>query len=121
MGHDTLEKLDYNRIETLYKQFKQQFSNYLVNGKTNNFPKETTMMRKAFGLIAVLALLAASAFAQEAPKPPAPPPIKTHLKVGDKAPDFKLTGVDGKVVELKKLKGKSNVVLAFYPKAFTGG
>jgi thioredoxin-dependent peroxiredoxin len=43
------------------------------------------------------------------------------LKVGDKAPDFKLTGVDGKVVELKKLKGKSNVVLAFYPKAFTGG
>ena len=29
--------------------------------------------------------------------------------------------VDGKVVELKKLKGKSNVVLAFYPKAFTGG
>ncbi len=82
------------------------------------------MMKKAFGLMAVLALLAASAFAQEqpsAPKPAAPPPIKTHLKVGDKAPDFKLTGVDGKVVELKKLKGKSNVVLAFYPKAFTGG
>ncbi|MBL8203690.1 MAG: redoxin domain-containing protein [Blastocatellia bacterium] len=79
------------------------------------------MMKKALGLVAVLALLVASAFAQEAPKPPAPPAIKTHLKVGDKAPDFKLTGVDGKVVELKKLKGKSNVVLAFYPKAFTGG
>ncbi len=82
------------------------------------------MMKKAFGLVAVLAVLAVSAFAQEqpaAPKPPAPPAIKTHLKVGDKAPDFKLTGVDGKVVELKDLKGKTNVVLAFYPKAFTGG
>jgi thioredoxin-dependent peroxiredoxin len=43
------------------------------------------------------------------------------LKVGDKAPDFKLTGVDGKEVKLSKLKGKKNVVLAFYPKAFTGG
>lgn len=81
-------------------------------------------MKKAFGLVAGLVLLAASAFAQEqpsVPKPPAPAPIKTHLKVGDKAPDLKLTGVDGKVVELKKLKGKTNVVLAFYPKAFTGG
>lgn len=82
------------------------------------------MMKKVFGLVAVLAVLVTSALAQEqpaAPKPAAPPAIKTHLKVGDKAPDFKLTGVDGKVVELKKLKGKSNVVLAFYPKAFTGG
>lgn len=79
------------------------------------------MIKKAFGLVAVLALLAVSALAQEAPKPAPPAPIKTHLKVGDKAPDLKLTGVDGKVVELKKLKGKSNVVLAFYPKAFTGG
>ncbi len=82
------------------------------------------MMKKAFGLVAVLALLATAAFAQEqpqAPKPAAPPAIKTHLKVGDKAPDLKLVGVDGKTVELKKLKGKSNVVLAFYPKAFTGG
>ena len=82
------------------------------------------MMKKAFGLMAMLVLLATAALAQEqpqAPKPAPPPAIKTHLKVGDKAPDFKLMGVDGKVVELKKLKGKSNVVLAFYPKAFTGG
>lgn len=79
------------------------------------------MMKQVFGLLAVVALLAVSAFAQEAPKPAAPTAIKTHLKVGDKAPDFKLVGVDGKTVELKKLKGKTNVVLAFYPKAFTGG
>lgn len=82
------------------------------------------MLRKALGLIAVLALVSVAAFAQEqpsAPKPPAAPAIKTHLKVGDKAPDFTLMGVDGKEVKLSKLRKKTNVVLAFYPKAFTGG
>lgn len=85
------------------------------------------MTQIALRLVAVLVLLAASAFAQAqpeqpaAPKPPAPPAIKTPLKVGDKAPDFTLVGVDGKTIQLKKLKGKTNVVLAFYPKAFTGG
>ena len=76
------------------------------------------MIKRAIGLSALALLLSTVALAQQ---PQAPPAIKTHLKVGDKAPDLKLTGVDGKVVELKKLKGKSNVVLAFYPKAFTGG
>ena len=84
------------------------------------------MLRKIFGLVAVLTLLTVSAFGQAQPAQPAqpavkPPAIKTHLKVGDKAPDFTLVGVDGKTIQLKKLKGKTNVVLAFYPKAFTGG
>ncbi len=84
------------------------------------------MIRKFFGLVAVLTLLIVSAFGQTQPAQPSqpaakPPVIKTHLKVGDKAPDFTLIGVDGKTVQLKKLKGKTNVVLAFYPKAFTGG
>jgi peroxiredoxin Q/BCP len=43
------------------------------------------------------------------------------LKVGDKAPDFVLRGSDGKDHALKDLKGKSWVVLAWFPKAFTGG
>lgn len=43
------------------------------------------------------------------------------LAVGDAAPDFTLPGTDGKDAELSAFKGKKNVVLAFYPKAFTGG
>ena len=43
-----------------------------------------------------------------------------ELKVGDKAPDFSLQGSDGKTYSLAGLKGKA-VVLAWFPKAFTGG
>jgi hypothetical protein len=51
-----------------------------------------------------------------------PAPLK--LKVGDAAPDFKLQYFDGsnlKDVSLSQYRGKSNVVLAFYIFAFTGG
>jgi hypothetical protein len=46
------------------------------------------------------------------------------LKIGDKAPDFKLHYFDGndlKEVSLSQYRGKKNVVLAFYIFAFTGG
>jgi peroxiredoxin Q/BCP len=43
------------------------------------------------------------------------------LKVGDKAPDFSLVGSDGKTYALADFKGKQAVVLAWFPKAFTGG
>jgi peroxiredoxin len=46
---------------------------------------------------------------------------KTHLKVGDAAPDFKLPSTKGGTVSLSDFKGKSTVVLAFFPAAFTGG
>ncbi len=42
-------------------------------------------------------------------------------KVGDAAPDFSLPGTDGRVYRLADFKGKQGVVLAWYPKAFTGG
>lgn len=44
-----------------------------------------------------------------------------ELKVGDQAPDFTLPATDGKTYTLsKELKGHW-VVLAWFPKAFTGG
>ena len=49
------------------------------------------------------------------------PPPKTHLKEGDMAPDFTLNSTAGGKVTLSELRGKSNVVLAFFPAAFTGG
>ncbi len=44
-----------------------------------------------------------------------------ELKVGDKAPAFSLPGSDGKTHTLAEHKGKRAVVLAWFPKAFTGG
>jgi len=59
--------------------------------------------------------LAANLAAQQAAAP------KTHLKVGDAAPDFTLPSTAGKPVTLSEFRGKKNVVLAFFPAAFTGG
>jgi hypothetical protein len=45
-------------------------------------------------------------------------------KVGDMAPDFKLSYFDGtnsKEVSLSQYRGKKNVVLGFFIFAFTGG
>ena len=43
------------------------------------------------------------------------------LQVGEMAPDFELKGSDGKTYKLSDFKGKKAVVVAWYPKAFTGG
>jgi peroxiredoxin Q/BCP len=45
---------------------------------------------------------------------------KKMLKVGDKAPDFRLRAADGEHVTLSGLRGKP-VVLYFFPKALTSG
>lgn len=44
----------------------------------------------------------------------------THLKVGDKAPEFEAKNQDGKLIKLTDLRGKK-VVLFFYPKDNTPG
>ena len=44
-----------------------------------------------------------------------------ELKAGDAAPEFSLVGSDGKTHKLSDHKGKEAVVLAWFPKAFTGG
>ena len=43
-----------------------------------------------------------------------------ELKPGDPAPDFTLAGSDGQTYRLKDLAGAA-VVIAWFPKAFTGG
>ena len=48
-------------------------------------------------------------------------PPKTHLKVGDTAPEFTLPSTAGGTLSLSAFKGKKPVVLAFFPAAFTGG
>ena len=73
-------------------------------------------MYKRMSLGAVLlTVLGVVALAQQTP------PAKTHLKVGDPAPDFTLRATDGKTYKLSDFKGKKNVVLAIYVLAFTGG
>ena len=42
-------------------------------------------------------------------------------KVGDTAPDFTVTDIDGNKLELKSLVRSHTVILAFFPKAFTPG
>jgi peroxiredoxin Q/BCP len=69
----------------------------------------TSMFRIGAGM--VLSLIASvTCSAQGAPE----------LKVGDPAPAFSLPGSDGKTHSLADYKGKA-VVLAWFPKAFTGG
>ncbi len=46
---------------------------------------------------------------------------QTKAKIGDAAPDFTLPSTAGKDIHLSDYRGKNNVVLAFFVKAFTGG
>ena len=46
--------------------------------------------------------------------------VSAAPEVGDLAPDFTLPGSDGEQYTLSELRGK-HVVIAFFPKAFTGG
>jgi len=41
-------------------------------------------------------------------------------KVRDKAPDFSLKSTSGETLSLSQFKGQKNVLLAFFPLAFTG-
>ena len=48
--------------------------------------------------------------------------MAAELKVGDKAPGFELPGTDGKTYKLADLNKEDKVVvIAWFPKAFTGG
>jgi len=49
------------------------------------------------------------------------PGWSNELRVGDEAPDFVLPGSDGSTHRLGDFRGEKVVVLAWFPKAFTGG
>lgn len=68
-------------------------------------------MSKLLFAVAAALSLTALVTAQQAP---------VELKEGDAAPNFTLPGSDGKTHQLSDYKGKA-VVLAWFPKAFTGG
>jgi cytochrome oxidase Cu insertion factor (SCO1/SenC/PrrC family) len=73
----------------------------------------------ALGVALGLALATGAAAQQQTQ--PQPAVARTHLKVGDVAPDFTLPDNAFKPVKLSDFRGKKNVVLAFYVLAFTGG
>ncbi len=43
------------------------------------------------------------------------------VEVGAPAPEFNLPGSDGNTYSLSQFKGEKPVVIAFFPKVFTGG
>jgi hypothetical protein len=47
--------------------------------------------------------------------------LAEDLKVGDPAPEFSLPGTDGETYTLQDFLGKQAVVIAWFPKAKTGG
>ncbi len=67
-----------------------------------------------FGAAALLAFGIAAAAGEGNMDEPA-------LKAGDAAPAFSLPGSDGETYTLEQFKGKRAVVIAWFPKAFTGG
>jgi cytochrome oxidase Cu insertion factor (SCO1/SenC/PrrC family) len=82
---------------------------------------EKKNMLKTALCLGLLIVSSISLQAQQPSQPARPPAPKTHLKVGDAAPDFTLPATDNKTYTLSEFKGKKNVVLAFYVLAFTGG
>ena len=76
---------------------------------------KTMSVCAGFGIAAAIGMAAAVSGQEGAP---AQNPME--LKVGDVAPPFELQGSDGKIHKLSDYKGKT-VVLAWFPKAFTGG
>ncbi len=89
-------------------------------------------MTRRLSTLLVAAVLLAGLSTPLAAQPPAnqPPPPPPAVKVGDAAPDFTLAwfapaGEPGKfkneTITLSSFKGKQNVVVAFFPAAFSPG
>jgi len=62
-----------------------------------------------YALVAIASLLIPAICMAEVPK------------VGDTAPEFEMVGSDGKTYKAKDFVGKKAVIIAWFPRAFTGG
>ena len=69
------------------------------------------MKNLVLAALVAAALLGGAAMAEE----------RKGVAVGAEVPDFRLNDHEGKAARLADLRGKAWVVLAFYPKALTGG
>jgi thioredoxin-dependent peroxiredoxin len=72
-------------------------------------------MRMMIAMTILTGLSIAAVAMAQAPAPAGGP------QVGDAAPAFSLPGSDGATHSLADYLGKKAVVIAWYPKAFTGG
>lgn len=79
------------------------------------------MTARTLARTVVLSATASLALAQAPTAPSMAPAPAVELKVGDVAPPFKLQGSDGRTYSLADFRGKSAVVVAWFPKAFTTG
>jgi peroxiredoxin Q/BCP len=77
--------------------------------------REDATMRWLIVTMTVLAGLGAAAFAAGEKN------SAKELQAGDPAPKFSLPGSDGKTYSLEDYLDKRAVVVAWFPKAFTGG
>jgi hypothetical protein len=88
----------------------------------------STFARSALAVLLLVGAGAVAVIASQTPQapPPSPPPA---VKVGEAALDFTLPylvpkpegGFETRQVTLASFKGKQNVVLAFFPAAFSPG
>jgi cytochrome oxidase Cu insertion factor (SCO1/SenC/PrrC family) len=83
-------------------------------------PKYTLIVVGVLGLVVGLALGFGGAVLLNRDQEPALGEVQhAELKVGDKAPEFELYDQTGTKVWLSDFRGQKNVVLAFYPAAWT--
>jgi len=71
-------------------------------------------MRNLIGCLALAVCLASPSFVMKAV-------AQDPIKVGAKAPEFEMKGSDGKTYAAKDFHGKQAVIIAWFPRAFTGG
>ena len=76
---------------------------------------QTWLKASVWAVILITAILIPTASGEKAVTTP------DTLKVGMIAPDFTLKDEEGVERSLSDYLGKKNIVLAFYPKDFTGG